>query len=102
MTVFENFKTKSIDEIAGWLDEHIILDNAPWYRWWDNNYCKKCFAEIDKSETVWCESNGNCIFFKDKEEIPSTKEMIKMWLESECKVSTHPSMPDDYTFEVGM
>lgn len=86
MTVFDSFKIKTIDEIAEWLDEYITCDDAPWLRWWDNNYCKECMMEAKESETVWCESNGNCKFFKDQEEIPSMKEIIKMWLESEVDV----------------
>jgi hypothetical protein len=82
MTVFDSLKNKNIDEVAGWLDEHIVTDDVPWFRWWDDNYCKGCMAEAE--EKVWCEIHGNCKFFKDQEEIPSHKEIIKMWLESEC------------------
>lgn len=85
MTVFDNLKTKTIDEIAEWLDEYIAFDDTPWLHWWDDNYCKECMTEIEEPETVWCESNGNCKFFKEEKEIPSSKEIIKMWLESEAK-----------------
>ena len=85
MTVFESLNNKSIDEVAEWLDTHMVFDDAPWLRWWDNNYCKECMMEAKESGTVWCELNGNCKFFKDQKEIPSMKEIIKMWLESEAE-----------------
>lgn len=89
MTVFDDFKTKTtIEEVAEWLNEHIAFDDTPWLRWWDNNYCKECMLEgepTDWSHKAWCETNGNCKFFKDQKEIPSIKEIIKMWLESEAE-----------------
>ena len=85
MTIFENLKTKTLDEIAEWLDKNAQFDDVPWLRWWDNKYCKKCMMESDETKEAWCESNGNCKFFKDEKEIPSIKEIIKMWLESECE-----------------
>lgn len=87
MTVFENIiKEKSIDEIADWLDKNVWSDETPWLRWWDDNYCKKCMAELKGlKEYGWCELNGNCKFFQDKEDVPSMKEIIKMWLESEAE-----------------
>ena len=105
MTVFESLNTKTIDEIAEWLDEYVVFDDAPWLKWWDDNYCKECMME--DSERVWCELNGNCKFFKDKDEIPSSKEMIKMWLESEtnekCKSNKYSSVvPEYYDFDAVM
>lgn len=83
MTIFDNLKTKTIDEVAEWLGEYFVFDNAPYLCWWDNNYCKECMMETKETETVWCETNKNCKFFKDQKEIPPMKEIIKMWLKSE-------------------
>lgn len=94
MTIFENyFKNKSIDEIAEWFDEYGTYDGAPHIRFWDENYCKKCelveayVAEFgDMYDCAWCELNGNkCRFFQEMDEMPSNKQIIKMWLESEFK-----------------
>lgn len=89
MTVFENFKNKNIDELANWLAEHCMFDSAPWWRFWDKNYCNKCKEEIAvdedgyEKECAYCELHGNCRFFKEMNEIPDNKQTIKMWLESE-------------------
>lgn len=90
MTVFEKIKNKNIDELVDWIDEHFDFDNAPYWRWWDENYCKRCEPiESDfpnafgyTTECAYCELNGNCRFFKDTEDIPDNKQIIKMWLES--------------------
>lgn len=90
MTIFENFKTKNIDELVEWLDSYEVSDDTPWIRWWDENYCKKCDGETayipefgKECECGWCELNGKCKFFKEMDEIPDNKQVIKMWLESE-------------------
>lgn len=93
MTVFDNIKNKNIDEFAEWLDEHCNFDDAPWWEWWDGNYCNKCEPiEIENNafgytlDYAYCEISGNCKFFKDMKEIPNSKQIIKMWLKSEEKV----------------
>lgn len=96
MTIFENFKNKNIDELADWFHEYCSFDDAPWWRWWDEKYCKKCepktvYVEaFDREcECAWCELNSNCRFFLDMDDIPDEKQIIKMWLESEGEVKTH-------------
>ena len=85
MTVFELFKSKSIDELVDWLDENCTPDFSPWMNWWDDNCCKKCDGVFqDGLEYGWCELHGKCKFFQDMNDIPDNKQMIKMWLESEC------------------
>lgn len=81
MKVFDSLRNKTIDELAEWLDEYMMFDGSPYLKWWDDNYCKKCMN--DEEEQIWCELNGNCVFFKEEKDIPNSKEMIKMWLESE-------------------
>lgn len=92
MTVFESIKNKNIDELAEWLEEHGDFDNAPWWQWWDENYCNKCESEVayvpefnKKCEFAWCEINGKCKFFKEMDEMPNNKQIVKMWLESEVR-----------------
>lgn len=96
MTVFEKFKSKNIDELAEWFDKHCKLDTAPWWDYWDKNYCSKCESEITyvpdlskdlnsdiKVECAWCELNDKCKFFKEMDKMPDEKEIIKMWLVNE-------------------
>lgn len=84
MTIFEFLKSKSIDEIAEYLDEYGIHDNSPWILWWDENYCHKCNAvEQDGFDYSWCELNGKCKFFPEMNNVIYTKDIIKLWLESE-------------------
>ena len=91
MTVFDSIKNKNIDEIADWIDEHSAFDDVYW-RWWNENYCDKCEPIKTEStnffgyssECAYCELNNNCRFFKDMKEIPNRRQVIKMWLESEC------------------
>ena len=93
MTVLENFKTRNIDELAEWFDKYIAFDDAPWWKYWDKNYCNRCEAvitcvpEFDEYEhkVAYCELNGNCKHFKEIDEIPDNKHIIKLWLESKAE-----------------
>ena len=91
MTVFDNITNKNIDELSDWFNSYTISDYSPWLIWWDENFCKKCDVEhsytkeFGKVECAWCELNGKCKFFKEMNEIPNNKQVIKMWLQSECK-----------------
>lgn len=90
MTIYENFKNMTINELAEWLDEHGEFSGSPWMIWFDETYCQKCKPEtayapyLDKNmEFSWCELNDNkCKFFPDMDEVPNNKQVIKMWLES--------------------
>lgn len=87
MTVLENFKAKNIDELVDWIDEYFAFDTAPYWTWYDENYCNKCESIVtddDKIECAYCEVHDNCRFFKDMDNIPDSKQIIKMWLLSEC------------------
>lgn len=93
MTIYEAFKNKSIDELSEWLDKYLTFDNAPHMLWFDENYCSKCASETRYVEVVerempfaWCELNDNkCKFFHDMDEVPDTKQIIKMWLNSDIE-----------------
>ena len=90
MTVFEKIRSMDIDEFAEFLDDNWTHDNDPTIEWWNQKYCNNCdpirdWAECFKTEVdfAWCELNGKCKYFPDLDEVPDSKQMIKMWLESE-------------------
>ena len=90
MRMVDKIKSKSIDEFAEWLDEHGAFDGSPWINWWQENYCNKCEPEIVKtlifekeSKCCWCELHDKCKFFQDMNDVPTNKDIIKMWLENE-------------------
>ncbi len=99
MTNFDKFKSMTIDELAEFIDEHGMYDDTPWMNWWDETYCDKCESIIVKSkdaenilgltpfldeeyECAYCEVHNKCKYFPDKDETPSMRDIIKMWLES--------------------
>lgn len=90
MTKFDNFKSKSIDELVEWLDKYGAFDNSPWTLWFDRNYCRNCEDVVCRYEDdgrefacAWCELNGCCKFFPEQIDAPDNKQIIKLWLESE-------------------
>ena len=101
MTLFDKFKSMTIDELAEFIDEYGMYDNTPWMNWWDKNYCDKCesikldydetqkilnivpFFKEAKIECAYCEVYNKCRYFLDNDDVPSTKDIIKMWLEAE-------------------
>ena len=86
MNIFESIKQMDIDEFVEWLDKCSYTDYAPWIRWWDDNHCRQCESIFfEDHEYAWCELNdGKCKFYPDMETMPDIKDIIKMWLESEC------------------
>lgn len=93
MNNFSVFQTKNIDELADWLDKHGAYDNSIWGEWFDKNYCSKCEpVKVEEfegrswcDEYAWCEVNGKCKHFQELDMIPSNKQVVKMWLESEAE-----------------
>lgn len=92
MTIFENIKSKNIDELVEWLDKNGAYDYTPWERWFDKNYCRKCetvcgyLPELNgEHECAWCELHHKCRYFEDMDRIPGRKQTIRLWLESESK-----------------
>ena len=90
MKVFNVIKNKNIDELSEWLDKYCLSDNAPWYLWFDKNYCSKCDTVTEysnelngKCEFSWCELYDKCKYFPNLNDIPCNKQLIKLWLESE-------------------
>lgn len=86
MTVFEFIKSKSIDELAKYLDEYGYHDNAPWMQWFNENYCSKCDGILYNGlEYAYCELNDDCIYLPDMIFAPYIEDIIKLWLESEIE-----------------
>ena len=92
MKLIDKFKSKNIDELAAWLDKYCYFEYAPWINWREDNYCNNCPSEIGKYEDsdremefAWCELNDKCKFFSDMDSTPDSKQVIKMWLESEIE-----------------
>ncbi len=90
MTVFDMIQNKNIDELVDWINEHFAFDSAPYWLYFDENYCNHCepVMSLDDNgneiEFGYCEINNNCMFFKEMDGIPDHKQIIKMWLESEA------------------
>ncbi len=98
---FERLQSMSIDELAEWLDKNGMFDNSPWLNSFNKKYCEKCeviectytdakeklgiepcFLD-DTIECAYCEVYNKCRFFENLEDVPDSKDMIKMWLEEE-------------------
>lgn len=91
MTNFEKLKSMNEEEISEFLD-NIGIDDNPWIAWFNKRYCENCetirrYARYPDIyyDLTYCEVNGNCKYFQDKDDIPNNKEMIELWLESEDK-----------------
>lgn len=89
MNNFDNFKSMNIDELVEWLDEYGNFEESPWMNWFNDTYCNNVKCPTEKAYVKdygremkfgWCELNGNCKFFPEFKDIPSNKEIIKMWL----------------------
>lgn len=99
LTRFEEFNNMSLDELAEWIDKNGTWDDSPWNKWWDEKYCNQCESVIGtvcdifgrKCECAWCEVEHKCRYFPDMDDVPSCKDIIKMWLESEVEVKNETS-----------
>lgn len=90
MKIIDVIKSYTVDEMADFLDEYSMHDSNPWFDWWDENYCSKCMEEISFNpyygrdcRYAYCELHNNCRHFQDMEEVPDSKQILKMWLETE-------------------
>ena len=96
MTNYKKIQSMNIKELSEWLDQYGQFDNSPWINWWDSTYCSKCPSETgyipdNQGEHVWnvpcefswCELHDKCKFFQELDDVPNTKNIIKMWLEAE-------------------
>ena len=90
MTNFEKLKSMNEEEISEFLDSIASIDDSPWIVWFNKRYCENCETIRGYSlipdvydDFAYCEVNGNCRYFQDKDDIPDNKEMIELWLASE-------------------
>ena len=90
MTNFEKLKSMNEKEISEFLDSIVSIDDNPWVVWFYKKYCDNCetirLNALDpnaRCDYAYCEVNGNCRYFQDKDDIPDNKEMIELWLASE-------------------
>ena len=79
MTNFVKLHCKKIDELAEFLQKCSACGEGPWYKRFDEMYCKKCerIAE-DCGGDVPCEFEMECPLYDD-----SDKNIILMWLNAE-------------------
>ena len=91
-TNFENLQSFNIDKLTEWLDEYGVFDHSPWMKWWNKHFCEKCelvigyMPDFDREcHFSWCELEHKCRFFQDMDDVPSSKDIVKMWLEAEVE-----------------
>ena len=83
MTIFEKIKSMDIDEFVEWYAKVGDIEHDPCDRWFEKKYCDDCEVVFENHVYGWCELNGKCKFFQELDDIPSFKQTIKLWLESE-------------------
>ena len=102
MNNFEKLQSMSIEELAELLDQNGMIDNSPWVEDFNNKYCAKCepiMCKYEDAEDVlgfkpmydneiecaWCEIYKKCRYFEERNEVPDSKEMARLWLEAEAE-----------------
>lgn len=93
MTNMKDLQSMNIDELVEWLDDNGQFDGSPWMEWFDAQYCDNCkpiMCHYENSEREfpcsWCELHGDkCKFFPDMKHTPYSRDIIRMWLESEVE-----------------
>ena len=110
MNNLKYLQSMSIEEFTDWLDNYRI-DDAPWLLWWDETYCKYCepikveSTEAEKKlgirpfynetfDCAYCELTEDgvyrCKYFPELDHVPTSREMIGMWLEAPHKEKAGP------------
>ena len=96
MNNLKKLQSMNIDQLVDWLDEN-GHHNAIWWKWFEGKYCDNCdtittlISDCDGEETsrpfvcFYCEENDKCSFFPDMDNVPDSKETIKLWLEAEAE-----------------
>lgn len=98
MNQYDYITSLNKEQLIDWLDTYADSDISPWRRWFDENYCSKCepikcsYAECEKlnikpfykSNLIcsYCEWEKKCKYFPDLEEVPNSRKMIELWLET--------------------
>lgn len=94
MNNFEKLQSMSADDLAAWLDEHLMFDDSPHMQWFVANYCDKCDPIEEQCESYFgthkcgfahCELKHKCRYFPNMKDVPDNLETIKLWLESEAE-----------------
>ena len=90
MTILELLKTKNIDELISYFMQFNDYIETPWDTWFDHEYCSHCQPEMvhsveheRKIPVGYCELYGKCKFLQNLGKTPDSRQVIKMWLESE-------------------
>ena len=73
MTNFVKIHCMTAEKLAECLSEVDKVGEGPWWKWFDNNCCKKC----EEKGVFVCGDTGGCAFDD------SPKAVILAWLESE-------------------
>ena len=101
MNNFVQLTTKSLTELAEWLDKHGNFDGSPWMTWFNERYCNICPSIIlEKDESIktlgiepffggtvtcgYCEVHNKCRYFPDMEKTPTNTDIIKLWLKEKA------------------
>lgn len=77
MTNLIKLQSMKMEEVAEFLAKLDCYCEGPWWKLFDQNYCKKCEAEAGDGD-VPCEDALCCVLHDD-----SLKAVILSWLESE-------------------
>lgn len=91
MNNYERIRAMTIDDLAEYLSDKWSHYDDPSMEWWNDNHCSKCESVSVYVEHLgrnldfaWCELNDNkCKFYLELDGLPNSKEVMKMWLESE-------------------
>ena len=100
MNRYKQLSSKSLKELALWIDINSQHDDSPWMNWFSKKYCDRCESEVvsredslsklgfnllykSSTECSYCEVYNECRFFRGKN--PSTLEIIEMWLKEEVE-----------------
>lgn len=83
----DRLREMSNDELVEYILNYWSHDHDPTVTWFIDTHCKKCPSEEMECDgrmqkCAWCELHHKCKFYPDLEEIPSCKQVIKMWLEN--------------------
>ena len=90
MTNLTKLKSMTQEELVNWLDKYGDFDGSPWMKWFGKTYCDNCpgitckVPAFDNKEVEcsFCELNHKCKFFEELERELDTKDILKLWLES--------------------
>lgn len=89
-TVFDKFKSMSIDELTEWINHYHQGISPPWIEWLDKHYCANCdliktfVPDYGKEMSFsWCELHNTCKYFPEANGLLDDKQIIRMWLESQ-------------------